>query len=81
MFVETITAPRAEWEQFTERLRILADPPEALVASVAWDAGDGTVTATMPFVKSRPPLLPLKCCRVRRRWRDEPSDPSSVRGR
>jgi hypothetical protein len=45
MFAETITAPRAEWERWTARLRILTDPPSALVASIVWDAGGGNVTA------------------------------------
>jgi hypothetical protein len=45
MFVETVTAPRDEWEKFTERLRIMTDPPAALVASVAWVGKDGLVTA------------------------------------
>lgn len=45
MFVETITAPRDDWERWTDRLRLLSDPPPALVAVVAWDAGDGNVTA------------------------------------
>jgi hypothetical protein len=45
MFVETITSPRAEWELWNERLRLLLDPPDALVASIAWDAGDGNISA------------------------------------
>ena len=45
MFVETITAPREEWERWTERLRIHTEPPEALVASVAWLGKDGQVTS------------------------------------
>jgi hypothetical protein len=45
MFVETITAPRAEWEQMIERLRTVSDPPQALVAAIAWNAGDGKVTS------------------------------------
>ena len=45
MFVETITAHRGEWEQWNERLHLLSDPPEALIASIAWDAGDGKVMA------------------------------------
>jgi hypothetical protein len=44
MFIETITAPRDDWERWNERLSLLTDPPEALVASIAWDAGDGNVT-------------------------------------
>ena len=44
MFVETITQPREEWQTWSEKLRFLGDPPEALVASSAWDAGDGKVT-------------------------------------
>jgi hypothetical protein len=45
VFVETITAPRDEWERWTERLRVVSDPPPALVASVAWLGADGLVTA------------------------------------
>jgi hypothetical protein len=45
VFVETITAPRDEWERWTERLRVVSDPPAALVASVAWVGADGLVTA------------------------------------
>jgi hypothetical protein len=45
MFVETITAPRHEWERWHERLRYTTDPPQALIASIVWDAGDGQVTA------------------------------------
>ena len=43
VFVESITLPRAEWESWQERLRYTIDPPGALVATVAWDAGDGQV--------------------------------------
>jgi hypothetical protein len=45
VFVETITAPRDEWERWTERLRLVSDPPAALVASIAWLGADGLVTA------------------------------------
>ena len=45
MFVETITLPREEWERGEERLRIISDPPDALVTSVAWVGADGRVTA------------------------------------
>jgi hypothetical protein len=44
MFVETITAPREEWEHWNKRLRTLTEPPEALIVSIAWDAGDGNVS-------------------------------------
>jgi hypothetical protein len=44
MFVETITTPRAEWERMNERLQVLSDPPETIVASITWDPGDGHVT-------------------------------------
>lgn len=44
MFVETIVLPRPEWERWQERLRLFADPPEALIASIAWESGDGEVT-------------------------------------
>ena len=45
MFVETITQPRDEWQHWSDKLRFMSDPPEALVVSVAWDSGDGTVTS------------------------------------
>ena len=44
MFVETIALPRAEWENWHERLRYGTDPPEALIATIVWDAGDGYVS-------------------------------------
>lgn len=44
MFIETATTPRQLWQTFSERTRLTSDPPEALVVSVAWDAGDGRVT-------------------------------------
>jgi hypothetical protein len=44
MFIETIVLPHGEWERWHERLRLLDDPPEALIASIAWDSGDGEVT-------------------------------------
>jgi hypothetical protein len=43
MFVETVSAPRPEWESWTERLRLFTDPPPALVSSIAWSAGDSTI--------------------------------------
>jgi hypothetical protein len=43
VFVETIHLPRGEWERWHERLRYTDDPPEALVATIAWDSGDGLV--------------------------------------
>jgi hypothetical protein len=45
MFVETITTPAQEWQAWTERLRMLSDPPAALVASIAWNAGEGRVSS------------------------------------
>jgi hypothetical protein len=44
MFVETITSDRDEWQTWSDRIRIHDDPPAALIASIAWDAGDGNVT-------------------------------------
>ena len=44
MFVETITQPAAEWRHWIGQLRLLDDPPTALVASIAWEPGDGTIT-------------------------------------
>lgn len=45
MFVETITAPSDAWHQWTGRLRLFSEPPGALIASIAWDNGDETITA------------------------------------
>ena len=45
MFVETVTAPREVWQQWTTRLRLISEPPSALVAFVAWDVGDGLITS------------------------------------
>ena len=45
MFVETITAPGEVWHRWTDRLRLFSEPPAALFASIAWDNGDGTITA------------------------------------
>jgi len=44
MFVETVTAPRQEWQRWTERLRLFIDPPPALVSSVAWASDADTIT-------------------------------------
>jgi hypothetical protein len=44
MYVETVTAPRQVWQQWTTRLRLLSEPPSALVATVAWEVGDGIIT-------------------------------------
>jgi hypothetical protein len=45
MFIESVAAPRDEWTRWSERLRYTTDPPSALIASIAWDVGDGTVMA------------------------------------
>ena len=45
MFVETITAPNEVWRHSTDRLRLFSEPPPAPFASIAWDNGDGTVSA------------------------------------
>jgi hypothetical protein len=45
MFIETVTAPREIWVQWSTRLRLFSEPPDALVASVAWDVGDGVITS------------------------------------
>jgi hypothetical protein len=45
VFVERVTLPRAEWEEWTGRLRLLTDPPAALAACVAWRSEDDTVTS------------------------------------
>ena len=45
MFVETVTAPTQVWRHWTDRLRLHTDPPAALLASIAWDNGDGTISS------------------------------------
>ena len=45
MFVERVTLPQAEWEDWTGRLRLLTDPPAALVACVAWRSAGDTITS------------------------------------
>jgi hypothetical protein len=45
MHIETVTAPRAEWQRWTERLRLYADPPAALVSSVAWSSDAETISS------------------------------------
>jgi hypothetical protein len=45
MFVESITVPGEVWHHWTDRLRLFSEPPGALFASIAWDNGDGTVSA------------------------------------
>ena len=42
--METVTQPRDEWNVWNERIAMHADPPEALVVSIAWDSGDGNVS-------------------------------------
>jgi hypothetical protein len=44
VFVETIDLPRPEWERWHERLQYSSDPPDALIATIVWDSGDGRVT-------------------------------------
>ena len=45
LFVETVSAPTEVWRHWTDRLRLFSEPPPALFASIAWDNGDGTVSA------------------------------------
>jgi len=44
-FVERVALPRAECEECTGRLRLLIEPPTALVASFAWESEDDTITS------------------------------------
>jgi hypothetical protein len=45
MFVETVRSTRDEWDRWNDRLRLLDEPPLALVAAIAWQDTDGSVTA------------------------------------
>jgi hypothetical protein len=45
VFVERVTLPGAEWEEWTGRLRLLTDPPATLVACIAWRSDDDTITS------------------------------------
>jgi len=44
MFVHTITGTRAEFESSHQLLGIAEDPPDALLASIAFASGDDEVT-------------------------------------
>lgn len=44
MFIETITQAHDDWKTWSEKLRVFADPPEALIAAIAWESGDGQIT-------------------------------------
>jgi hypothetical protein len=43
VFVERVTAPKEEFDLWDARLRMVTEPPPALVASFAWES-DGDVT-------------------------------------
>ena len=45
MFVERVVLPRAEWDEWTGRLRLLTEPPATLVACLAWRSEDDTITS------------------------------------
>jgi hypothetical protein len=45
MFVETVRSSRDDWDLWNDRLRMLDDPPEALIAAIAWQETDDSVTA------------------------------------
>jgi len=45
MFIETVTAPRAQWQHWTQLLQLYTDPPPALVSSVAWASDAETITS------------------------------------
>lgn len=47
MFVETVTVARAPAREFTDRTRLLSDPPPGLAAYVAWESGDDEVTVVV----------------------------------
>ena len=43
MFIERVIAPREEFDLWDERLRMVDEPPAALIASIAWES-EGEVT-------------------------------------
>ena len=45
MFVERVVLPRAEWDEWTGRLRLLTEPPATLVACLAWRSENDTITS------------------------------------
>lgn len=45
MFVERVVLPRAEWDEWTGRLRLLTEPPITLVACLAWRSENDTITS------------------------------------
>ena len=44
MLIETVTASREEWGRWRDRIDIINDPPDGLVALLAWESGEGQVT-------------------------------------
>ena len=42
--MERLTAPRAEFDEWVGRVRLVSEPPATLVASIAWEV-NGEVTA------------------------------------
>jgi hypothetical protein len=45
MFVETITADSDEWVRWQDGLQLASHPPASLIATIAWESGNDTVTA------------------------------------
>jgi hypothetical protein len=45
MFVETVRSTREEWVRWNNGLRMLDEPPGALIAAIVWQDTDGFVTA------------------------------------
>ncbi len=44
MFIETVTQPSDDWHRWNDSLALYSEPPAALVASIAWNAGDDMIT-------------------------------------
>ena len=80
MFVETVVLPRGDWEHWYEGLRFVDDPPAALIASIAWDSGDGEVTGVNVW-ETPGAIADFFMDALRRSWRlrvSRPTNPSDV---
>lgn len=49
MFIETVTLARAQAEAVWEHSRIFSEPPDGLMAAIAWETGAGEVTSVMTW--------------------------------
>lgn len=44
MFIDTVVTSRSEFDLIDDETGLFSDPPDALLAAVAWESGDDEVT-------------------------------------